>query len=777
MTVLHKDVPVGEQHIVYQWSFATTADRDAATYVVSDIGKIAAVGAAAPYDFYVLANNVGPVFYEVASGSPPGAIDVGNTLYVDAVHGDNGTAQPERLDLPYATIAAAIAAAGANDTIRLTPGVYAEEALTLPANVTLIGAGWQTTSVGVAGAAADIITMGNGSGVTGVTVIVPSAVNLAGIKHTAGTGSVTAINLQGDGAAGQGLGIYKTGTGKLIGGNIRVEQGGMDVCFRCDSGVLALDDCHVPQSVGTISSVAYATGAGREQFQALNVGNSNVASAIRIGGTATIKVYTPNIFNVTTALRISSDGCTFTSTGGQYGAVTTTVVVDGGLTGTGTTVQVLSTLLQPTFQFPPAAAANTSFIVQFQQEPTSLRESGQRIIGSDLSLGFSELGSGLTVGKGDPYSDGILVYTSDSTATSTTIGGNLTDVTSAAQSLDSSTFTWQGTAPNHCIYVGSNRRDALGVGLKHWGARVSQTIAGVGGSYVVEVWTGSVWQSIGVMAHSRAERYRYGNDLFLRANSEEVLHWGLSENSVSWGQTTVDGNLLYWMRVRIATAVTTLPVFERWWFLESARVLNKSGQLYANGLSKWVTALVTAGNVFASGGTASAGSAVVGSGPSWTMAFDGSKLNQNNDSISTVFPIAPRVCTAHPVFIRVSYIFEQYNAAPTLEARFIGIEREGVLVADPAGTKVPIARTEAATTTLTAVPGVVTNVTPTATSTTKVLSFTTGPYDISDLYAGDQIHYQVFLQNDGGGGGSATDVTVIAIELEGVAYADGDVLQ
>lgn len=53
----------------------------------------------------------------------------GNTLYVDAVFGNDGTALPDRADLPYLTIVAARDAATAVDTIKVRPGIYDEYGL------------------------------------------------------------------------------------------------------------------------------------------------------------------------------------------------------------------------------------------------------------------------------------------------------------------------------------------------------------------------------------------------------------------------------------------------------------------------------------------------------------------------------------------------------------------------------------------------------------------------------------------------------------------------
>lgn len=50
-----------------------------------------------------------------------------STLFVDLAFGNNGTAVRERIDKPWATIAAAITAAGAGDTVHIRAGSYTED--------------------------------------------------------------------------------------------------------------------------------------------------------------------------------------------------------------------------------------------------------------------------------------------------------------------------------------------------------------------------------------------------------------------------------------------------------------------------------------------------------------------------------------------------------------------------------------------------------------------------------------------------------------------------
>jgi hypothetical protein len=696
-----------------------------------------------------------------------------NTLVVDAEFGSDITGTRGNEGRPFATITKALTVALAGDVVFLRPGTYPESGLVVPPEVSLVGDSWKAVIVGDAGATQDIITLTSGL-VQGITLACPSAAGFAALRHTSGTGGLYSCNIAGDNGAGASLGdgVVKTGTGKLIGGNIRCEQGGLNAAFRVDSGVLALDDVHGPLTTASVAVFLLTEGTGRYQGQGFNCGNPQCADAVRLEGTSTCLLYSPNIFNVGSAVHIAADGVEFTCTGGKIGGNALTVEVDLALTGTGTRVECLATVLEPLFSFPPAAAGNTDFVLSFTQLRTDIRPARRREIGQDLALGFPEVGSGLYVGKGASYGDGILCVSSDSTGT-----GNLTDETAAAQSLIGSTFTWQGTTAGHCLYFASARFDPAGTPLRHWGALVNQTTAGVGGEYVFELWDGAAWSEVGVMAVGAESGYRYGDDVFIRTGTEEDLRYGI-DNNTTWATTTLGAfGSRYWLRVRIAVAPGTLPSFERWWLTESTLHVNKRGQITATGTAQFFQTVVNAGNIFASGGSTTNGIAAVGSAPvSWNHDLDRSRLNQTNDTISTQFILPAGINTAFPVKFRVSFDYSIYNNPPTLEGYCVGVERQGVLVADPAGGDVPIERSAANTAAFNSQAGDLTSVVPTGTGTGKVFSAEFGPCDISGLYAGDLVLFHLVLANDGGGGGSATDVQVWGIEVKATAFATGELV-
>jgi hypothetical protein len=72
MTNFHKDAAPADRHATPFQEFADLTARDNYAYQVSDIGKDVRVGTVAPYSFYKLTNNVGPVFIDLGAGGGGG---------------------------------------------------------------------------------------------------------------------------------------------------------------------------------------------------------------------------------------------------------------------------------------------------------------------------------------------------------------------------------------------------------------------------------------------------------------------------------------------------------------------------------------------------------------------------------------------------------------------------------------------------------------------------------------------------------------------------------
>lgn len=154
----------------------------------------------------------------------------GNTVLVDNVFGNDTTGA--RQGLPFATVAAGLAAALPNDSVIVRPGVYNLAAgLVIPDGVTLVGSTIATTRLEMLGVVADttLLTMGNNSQIGFLRLRLTSAlhVNLTCVDFPAltaisalirtcritvdnagagaGSSDVIGIKSDGTGAAGQNL--------------------------------------------------------------------------------------------------------------------------------------------------------------------------------------------------------------------------------------------------------------------------------------------------------------------------------------------------------------------------------------------------------------------------------------------------------------------------------------------------------------------------------------------------------------------------------------------
>jgi hypothetical protein len=752
------------------------------------------------------------------------ALPVGGFLttdigYVDAGLGDDGTAAIGNPALPYLTVGAACAAASSGQVIIIRPGTYLESNISVPAGVTVLGESWQSVRVGdPAAVGQDVFTMGNGSYIQGLGIEIPLTAGRAGVLFSGPPGGLCAVNLitfYGDGGApGRGGdGIYKTGGGKLIAFEIRTELGGMRALQRVDSGALAIESTHVPNSAGNISAVALVEG-GRYQSAALNCGNVNVVRVIDVQGAASVtRVFTVNWFDPAGAggsvvgLFIGADGPDIEIVGGSI-ETPLSVQLDPVVVYTSATRVLLNVVQEPAFSFPPSGL-NVDFTVVFQQRNTDTRNSETRTLGTAVTAGFPEKGSAIIGGEGGSYSDGVRVFTTDNTASAVSDGGNITDITATAISK-SGTFTFQTGAANETILFTTQRFDSSGTSLAFYGIDMDQALGALDlagsapapGTFVFEVWDGAAWEQVDAMAVSTDASFRYANDLFQRpipaGSSDETIRLGLYGTTIArdtaktWTPKNIPAAIAagtqYWCRIRLTTALTPtgqLPDFTRLQLLTSSSTFNREGRRLATGLALWQTRLFTSGGVWGSSAGVANGTYTVGNGgvfPGQT-AYDinRSKLNGAGDQVTFQFPLPPGICTAFPLVLRPElHLLNSGVNVTTAGVMTIGVyplEVAGVKVADPSGSITPISRSYANTNILTSLTGQgqAKNIVPPGEAVpfnTKASIFELDfqPFDITAVYSDDVIGIALEYTSDST---PATDVQIWTLEIEGVAFIDG----
>jgi hypothetical protein len=685
----------------------------------------------------------------------------------------------------YLTISGAVAASVAGDYVRVGPGTYVEDTpINIPAGISVIGnAGWQVTEVSSSTGLGDVFVLSADSLLKDFNIAIPSDTGSYGAKFAGATGTATINFLSFYGGTGlRGSGYGNTGAGKTIGLEIRYSTGDCDAILEVTDGILAVEGVHVPNSAGAVDagmranspSATRVGNRGRLQGIDINMGAPSVEDAIVVGSTSTVVLQGVNFFNIQNTFHLTSNSASLLVTSGLSEPTVNDIKVDTGLTGDGSITR-LSAFMSGKFSIPYTWIPSDHAWTFFTSE-TDTSEASQQLWGARKIIGHPELGSGLSAGEGANYSTNNAVFTTDGTTDAASglgaDGTGFVDVSVAAESVDGSSFSFQGTTAGHSIMWCTKRVDSSNTTLKHWGLEVDQIGAAATGSgnFIIEYQNASSsWTEIGSMAVSSEEQYRYANKLFLRANSEERIYAGIS-GSASWDPTEINGVTGRWMRARIESTITTAPVFERFRLIPSHTEINKRGQKFASGLAQWKKT-VSLGGLKWSGAKLANASFTVGTGTTFTQDLDGSILDQNGDYANTQFLIPAGTCTAFPIQIKFFYAFN--NATPVLTSVTIShyvAQVQGNLIADPGGATVPIIRTAANTETFITNAAVPSTQNTSVAELNKVFSLTKDtPADIAGSYSGDMIfvHFEVPTV-------TGDDIILLGMELEGIAFTEGD---
>ena len=699
-----------------------------------------------------------------------GGIDTNKTLWVADSGGTAHSSRTTKISQPYDSITGALGDALSGDNVMVFAGDFPESGLVVPAGVSLISlGGFSVTSITGAAATGTRVTVSAGGFMRGFTVTIPTdALPAIACTHATGVSTVSYIIFNGAGASG--IGLRNSGAGKLICGEIRYDTGDCDAIVEATNGILALDSMHVPNSAGNVAVGVRLSGGARGQIIHPNMGASNMTDGIQVLDAIFIGIGV-NLFNMTNAIRVSNNTADVRITSGLLDAVTANVKVDAALTGVGGVFRA-EVQMEPKFDIPTTWINSDHAWTFFTKEDTTQKASFQ-LWGVDQAIGHPELGSGFSAGEGFSYSTNNTVLTTNNTASPSSDGAAFVDESSVAESKSGSTFEFQGLTAGHSILWCTNRKDASDVNLKHWGIELDQIAAGVGGTYIFEIQTAAnTWVEVNVMAISNEEGYRYANNVFLRAASDETIFTGIN-GSTTWNATTINGTLGNWKRVRIATTITTTPTFQRMKLIPSHTTINSRGNKLAKGLAMWNKA-IDVSQVKWQGNNLSNSDINIGSG-GWSQALEKGKLDNTGDTVEAFLIIPQGVCTAHPVTIKLYYGFHTNSSTSTIKMSYVPGETVENLIADPSGGITPIARdisVAALTDSLTPVippssPIVTPN--PSAAKKNVVVAEFTG-VDISDYYAGDFIFMEMEPTV------MSSQLTMIAMSIEGVGFTEGNTI-
>ena len=184
-------------------------------------------------------------------------------------------------------------------------------------------------------------------------------------------------------------------------------------------------------------------------------------------------------------------------------------------------------------------------------------DEGVNILG-ELHVGIPEIGAESVLGEGDSYTRGMLVYTE-------TELNVFTDVSDIAASASASTFTFPGVVADNSIYFASTLNNSGGF-LKHYGIKAKiDTAATIGaGEIIAEYWNGSAWTEFnGCTSESNPGFLKFAKNYFNQTGSYHIKYNPYITDNWTANDPMSLGTNYYWIRYRIATAITTSPAIQQ----------------------------------------------------------------------------------------------------------------------------------------------------------------------------------------------------------------------
>jgi hypothetical protein len=163
------------------------------------------------------------------------------------------------------------------------------------------------------------------------------------------------------------------------------------------------------------------------------------------------------------------------------------------------------------------------------------------------------------------------------------------------------------------------------------------------------------------------------------------------------------------------------------------------------------------------------GAGVAADGETWRKKNKKGRINNSNDFLNFNLIIPGGICTAFPLKFRLLMSSE---GAGNVDMRMSVLPLEALnnLIADSAGGTTPIARTSADLYNANEAQVVDLATFSTVTDTLQAVVFE--GFDISDFYSDDMLAIRVGFDP----GGSARDVDVWALSIEGVKFTEGKIL-
>lgn len=655
-----------------------------------------------------------------------------NIIYV-APNGDDVTGGGLQ-DTPYKTINHALStivdpAIDNRFIIQLAPGIYTETPITLPDFVGINGISSVAVTIQPTDVNSPLISLGNFSALSNFTV--EGVTNSIGIQNNiAGISSAISVSVAN---CKTGIEVSNASAETLIesiailtvdptGTSIKVTAGVVTVrgiIFPTSTNVLNCFDISGADSTIKIYNVTTNGGSIGKMLKISSGARAYLMSSAIQGGVASPIGRFIDATGVGTTVHVNGIELSYCDIGvlADDGASLDLISVDTrscgtaieiGATGSDTTIILVAMSFIDSINLDMNLLSSTAKIIgtaniladdklnivagailNISHYSTTGGDEGFSIKG-ELHVGSPDFPSETCLGEGDSYTRGILVYTFD--------GTNYVDVTVDAKSNSGSTFTFPNTDVGSAIYISS---DLVANGTmdyhKFLGIKNSMAVAQVGGTIIAEYWNGSSWTEVKTMTcQSSGKYYRQADKLFTSiAGSYQVLvNPNVCDDWAKNDDPSVDANDRYWIRFRIDSALSTLPVFEQFKLHSSRTEYNADGYQEYFGLARPYVSMPVAWNTFQDAGS-NMGNQDLWLSSNTPVGFTNNTFDSVGDSVGAITSLPSWVDTSAPLKVRVALASETTASATFVATLNSSADGDIISQSDPSSTVGEIQDTKA----------------------------------------------------------------------------------
>lgn len=411
-----------------------------------------------------------------------------------------------------------------------------------------------------------------------------------------------------------------------------------------ETRVNELDAAVVLQGTWDASSGSFPGGGSAQAGHSYIVSTSGTVDSIEFTSNDRIVALTDNASTSTYASNWHKLDYTdaVLSVEGFTGAVTKAQLAIDNVDNTSDLDKPISTATQAALDL----KADDNAVVKLTGDQTAAGEktwSDDAYFEGEVSIGTHGDPKEFSVGGGDSYETGRKLYTYNGSIYSDESG--------------SSTVSFPNTSVNTAIYVSTTlTEEGSGNQLQFFNVKVGITTAAVGGEIVAEYWDGLSWTEFNHMSYGETGTVNtFQKNIFQRVADEHInFNYQIGDDWAT-NDDPSSGTNSYWVRFRIATALTTAPAFNLFKVGPSRTEGNENGFITHKGTGRPVGKLPFDVNSFVAAASSPANQDLYFG----DNVFKGSEENLFADGVTdrsgTTINLPQDIDTSCPLFVRVIF--------------------------------------------------------------------------------------------------------------------------